>query len=99
MNTSSHRGLLCLNAGLIVVLALLTLAPGAQARQGASRPHGQYAMVSAQVQGLAEHAVVIVDSANQQMVALRWDRSRKTLVPLGFRDMEADIRLREKQGR
>ncbi len=99
MKTPAYRSLLWLNAALLLILALLALAPGAQARQPASRPHGQYAMVSAEVQGLTERAVVILDSANQQMVALRWDRSRKALAPLGYRDIGADIRLRERQGR
>lgn len=99
MKTPAYRGLFWLNATLLLILALLALTPGAQARQPASRPHGQYAMVSAEVQGLTERAVVILDSANQQMVALRWDRSRKALAPLGYRDIGADIRLRERQGR
>ena len=99
MNRSRYRGLIGLNVGLLVVLALLTLAPGAQARQGAARPHGQYAMVSAQVQGQTESAIVLVDSANEEMAALRWDRSRRTLAPLGYRNLRHGAMLRERQGR
>lgn len=99
MNRSRYRGLIGLNMGLLVVLGLLTLSPGAQARQGASRPHGQYAMVSAQVQGQTEAAIVVVDAANEEMAALRWDRSRKALTPIGYRNLRQDAQLRERQGR
>lgn len=99
MNRSRYRGLIGLNMGLLVVLALLTLAPGVQARQAASRPHGQYAMVSAQVQGQTEAAIVVVDAANEEMAALRWDRSRRILTPIGYRNLRQDSQLRERQGR
>jgi hypothetical protein len=99
MSKSRYRGLIGLNICLLVVLALITLTPGAQARQAASRPHGQYAMVSAQVQGQTEAAIVVVDAANEEMAALKWDRSRRVLTPIGYRNLRQDAQLRERQGR
>lgn len=99
MHRFRYRGLISLNVGLLVVLALLTLSPGVQARQAASRPHGQYTMVSALVQGQPERSIILADSANEEMAALRWDRSRKSLVPLGYRNLRQDALLRERQGR
>lgn len=102
MNTARYRGLLALNGGLIITLALVTLGsgtPGAHARQAQARPHGQYTMVTARMQGQTEAAIVLLDSANQEMVALRWDRNRKVLSPLGYRNLEQDTQLRQRQGR
>lgn len=101
MSTSRYRGLIALNGALIVVLALVVLggrAADAQAPR-ASRAHGQYTMVTAQVQGQTEAAIIVIDAANQEMAALRWDRSRRVLQPLGYRDLDADAQLRRRQGR
>ena len=49
-------------------------------------------MVSGRVQGISESAVYIVDRSNQEMVVLRWDRSRKMLRGIGFRDLAEDSR-------
>jgi hypothetical protein len=84
-----RRGLIALNAGLLVVLAAVSLAPQAQAQRGA-RARGEYTMVSGRVTGGSNNAVYIVDSSNQEMIALIWNNSRKSLEGLGYRDFAAD---------
>ncbi len=91
-----HGALLALNALLLAALAATTFAPVADAQRTTAprRARGEYSMVSGQVQGLAEAAIYIIDSNNAELVAVRWDRSRRTLAPLGFRDLAADGRNR-----
>lgn len=98
MNRRPHQGLIALNAVLLGLLALVTLAPGAQA-QARKRPPGQYAIVDGRIQGVAEAAIYVYDSSNQEMLALRWDRSRKALQTLGHRDLAADAEQAQKGGR
>jgi hypothetical protein len=109
-NSSRHRSLIALNMVLLGLLALVTLAPGAGAQPGGAggagntpgqrpRAHGQYGVVGGRYQGGVEAAMYIVDSANEELLALRWDRSRKALSALGYRDMAQDRMLRERGGR
>lgn len=94
-----HAGLLALNGALLGVLALVTLAPGASAQREARRARGEYTMVAGKVQGLTAAAIYIVDSNNAELLAVRWDQSRKTLAPMGFRDLSMDAKAAPGGGR
>lgn len=87
------RGLVALNVALALGLALVTLAPSADA-QRAARARGDYTMVAGAINGSTSHAIYIVDGANQEMVALRWNESSKSLDGIGFRDLAADVTAR-----
>ncbi len=93
-----YRGLIALNVAALVALALVTWSPGATA-QRVNRPRGEYTMVAALVQGVPESALFIVDSSNQEMLVLRYDRSAKTVKYIGFRDLAADTRQAGGKGR
>lgn len=87
----NHRGLIALNAGLIVALGALTLGHSGSSASGqpAGRAVGDYLMVSGRLQGLPEDAIYIIDKNNRELVALRWDSSRKALTTvdaLSFRE-------------
>lgn len=99
MNAHRTKGLIALNAALLGVLALITLAPVADAQTRRSRPKGQYAMLDGRVQGAVESVLFVYDAANQEMLALRWDRSRRLLTTIGFRDLAADAEQMQKGGR
>lgn len=92
MQPNKHAGLLALNAALLAGLAIVTLAPHADAQRSRkdTRNRGEYTMVSGEIQGRAEAAIYIIDAANEELVAVRWDQSRQTLTPLGFRDISED---------
>jgi len=90
MSKQRTKGLIALNAVLLVGLALITLAPDAEAQARRTRAHGQYAIVDAQFLGSQSAAIIVLDSANQEMLALRWDRSRRILTTIGQRDLAAD---------
>lgn len=101
MTTRTQTRLIGLNAALLGVLALVTLA-GARASAEASaqptRARGSYTMVAGAVQGETTHAVYILDSTNQELVALRWNRNNNRFEGIGYRSLQADARTQQ-QGR
>lgn len=95
------RALIALNAGLLVALAGVALAPGALAQRTdpSSRGRGEFTMVDTRVQGVSAASIVIVDARNRDMVALAWDQGRKVFDTLGYRDIELDERRARGGGR
>lgn len=89
MNRKQFRALIALNAALLVVLAAVTLSPAASA-QRAPRARGEYTMISGAVQGRQEAAIYLIDASNQELVAFRWENSRRSLQPLGYRNLRED---------
>ncbi len=80
--------LIALNAALLLVLALVVLTPPAAARQDANtRARGTYTMVGGRITGSPESAIYIVDAVNQELIATKWDRSRKALRGLGYQSL------------
>lgn len=97
-----HRGLLALNGLLILVLLVVTFAPVARAQQGQQgqqRPRGDYMMVAGRALGFTEAAIWVVDTSNQELMVLRYDRSNKQLRFLGYRNLANDARQAERRGR
>jgi len=91
---SRHKGLVAVNAALALVLIGVSVSSPAwaQARAGGARPRGDYTMVSGRILGAEEAGLYILDSANQEMVCLQFDRSRQAMKFVGYRDMAADVR-------
>lgn len=87
------RGLLAANAALLLLLGAVTLAPTAGAQRAANRAPGDYTMVAGRIQGGSSNAVYIVDSANQEMIAVRWNIGAKSLDGVGYRDLSADAQM------
>ena len=90
MNDRRHRGLIVLNAVLLLVLGAIALGPKAGAQNAIARAPGSYTMIGGRMNGGVANAVWIVDGTNQELVAIRWDTSRSRLDGLGFRDIVAD---------
>jgi hypothetical protein len=82
--------LLFLNAALILALGVVTLSPESYAQRGTGRVRGEYTMVSGRIMGGNTNAVYIVDAANQEFVAVRWNNATKALDGIGYRSLEAD---------
>lgn len=87
--TARMRGALIANGVLLALLAAVSLGPRADAQRSA-RARGDYTMVSGKIMGGNSNVVYVVDGANQEMVALRWNDSAKTLEGVGYRDLAAD---------
>jgi hypothetical protein len=85
-------GLIALNCLLLAALALVTLGPGAGAQNQPSqrRLMGEYTMVGGAAQGVTGNVVYILDSSNMQLIALRWDQTRRSVAGVGYRDLRAD---------
>ncbi|MEM8756304.1 MAG: hypothetical protein AAGF47_00800 [Planctomycetota bacterium] len=84
--------LIAINAGLLVVLGVTTLAP---AQPAGNRARGEYAILGGEFQGGGGgNAVYIIDASNQEMVAVTWDRSRRALAGIGYRDLARDSQER-----
>ena len=89
-NNHGYAGLIGLNAGLLGLLAWLTLAPQVGAQQG-FRPRGDYHMVAGNAAGSASAVILIADEVNEQLVGLTYDPNLKTLSPMGARDLAQDL--------
>lgn len=91
---AGRRGLVAINAVLLAALAAITFAPFATAQPGmtpnAGRARGQYTLVSGRTMSGGADAVYIVDSSNQELVALRWDQGKQALLGLGYRNLSGD---------
>lgn len=81
--------LVALNAGLLLALGVVSLAPAATAQQ-AQRPRGEYLLLGGQMTGSPSSGVHVIDTSNQEMITLKWDQSRQTFDGLGFRDLRQD---------
>lgn len=86
----SHRALIALNVALLGVLGVVTLGPGAAAQNQQRRLMGEYTMVGGAAEGVTGNVVYILDSSNMQLVALRWDQTRKAVSGIGYRDLRDD---------
>jgi hypothetical protein len=86
-----YRALIALNAVLIGVLALVTLAPapGGDAQAQANRARGDYTMVAGRIQGSSEDAIFIVDSNNAEVVAVRWQKGAKEFAGVGYQSFNS----------
>jgi hypothetical protein len=86
------RGLIVLNGVLLAVLAAMAAVPIAEAQVQAVRARGEYTMVAGRTNAGGPAAVYIVDAANQEMVVLRWDQSKHSMIGLGYRNILGDGR-------
>ena len=94
LRDASCRRLLWVNGGLFVLLAVLfSLPAGAQNSTPGARARGEYTMISGKTSVGGNSAVYILDSVNQEMIALRWDAGRKSFIGLGYRSLDTDSKL------
>jgi hypothetical protein len=87
-----RKGLLAINGLLLGGVAVLGLwqAAGAQP-SGPARPRGEYTAVSGKsVTGGGSDMVYILDGSNREIIALKWDASKKSFVGIGYRGLELD---------
>ena len=83
--------LVATNLALAAAVGVVLWAAPARGVQPADRPPGQYSMVAGEVRGGGSaSAVYVIDSVNQEMLALRWNESRKQFDGLDYRSLELD---------
>lgn len=88
MDRKSYKGLITLNVLLIVTLVLVSLGSSETNAQNTNRARGQYTALGMKVTGSVSDAIVLVDSNNQELVALRWDNSRRSLVGIDYASLQ-----------
>ena len=76
-------------AGSAAGLAVVAAPQGASAQRG-NAARAAYTMVAGRVQGSNEQVVYVLDGANQELAAFRWNTSDKVLEPSGYRDVRDD---------
>ncbi|HYC99917.1 MAG TPA: hypothetical protein VEB22_01715 [Phycisphaerales bacterium] len=82
--------LVAVNALLLAATLGALLTPRADAQVGSPRARGSYLMVSGRASGVSGNVVYIVDSVNQELVALRYQRAAGRLEPIDYRSIAAD---------
>ena len=80
-------GLLALNACLLLVLAFVTFENTSIGQT--SRSH-RYIALPSTINGLSSGVVYIMDTSQQELVAITWDHNSRSLVPLGYRPIASD---------
>ncbi len=94
LQDASCRRLLWINGSMLAALAVLFVLPaGAQNATPGGRARGEYTMISGKTSVGGNSAVFILDSVNQEMIALRWDSSRRSFAGLGYRSLDADSKI------
>lgn len=89
-----RRWLIAANLGLGAAVAVAALAVPASGVQPAARARGHYTMVAGEVQGGGDaSAIYIIDSTNEEMVAVRWNQSRSELDGIDYRNLHADANV------
>lgn len=91
--------LIALNAGLLLLLGVVTLAPQADAQRQTRRAPGEYTMVAARPQALSQDAIFIVDSTNMELMTVYYDQGAKSLKFIDFRDLQLDLDNADQQRR
>ena len=81
-----------LNIVLLGALAAITLVPDTVRRNAQpARARGEYTMLSGRPNGQASDAVFVLDASNQEVIALKWDNTKKLTI-LGYRNLETDLK-------
>jgi hypothetical protein len=92
--------LIGLNIALLLMLGVVTILTSVDAgahqpaTTAAPRPRGEYTVVSGRYQGGTTNAIYVLDSANQELMALSWDKSRNELEVIGHRKLGDDAQLK-----
>lgn len=77
-------------AGAALAMVVVGLA-GAQPGGGQTRASGQYTCVGGATIGGYTNVIYVLDSANREIVALKWNDGTKQLEGIGYRDLVTDI--------
>lgn len=94
MGTKSKPGLLAANVVLLMALGALSWSPWAGAQNTAEhtpgRARGDYTMITGHTAAGGASVVYILDSNNEELVALRWDQPTRAMAGVGYRNLSTD---------
>lgn len=83
------------NAILLLLLVVVTIggrshAQGQPTSQPAPRARGEYTLLSPHSADGNTGTIVVIDSINEEMAVLEWDKTRRTVNVTGYRDLTSD---------
>ena len=84
---SNRLALIAVNAVLLGLLAVVTLAPTVEAQ---GRTRGRYMMVTGGANNIQSSAVYVIDTVNQEMMILTYNAAARSLDGLAYRNLAAD---------
>lgn len=90
-----RSGLVVLNLVLLSALGAVSIVPRLEAQPVRGdfqnpRVRGEYTIVGGETLGDTSDTIYVLDSANRELVALKWNESTKSLEGIGFRDLVRD---------
>ena len=86
------RSLLAVNMVLLSALFIFQFESPARGRAVDPRPRGSYLMVTSTMEAGNSEVLYLIDDANREMVALRWDQVSQAFIGLGYRDIDRDTK-------
>jgi len=86
------RSLLAVNVVLLSALFIFQLESPARGGAVDPRPRGSYLMVTSTMEAGNSEVLYLIDDANREMVALRWDQVSQAFIGLGYRDIDRDTK-------
>lgn len=95
-NGHHHGGLLLLNGMLLLILGAMCLGPRADAQ---NRGRSEYLAITGGANGASGGIVYIVDTVNQEMIAVTYNTNFKRLDGIGYRNLAMDASLFSTEGR
>lgn len=96
--STSRQRLIGVNIALLGALVATSVLAQNRPAAGADRARGNYTVVSGKVQGSTGNVLYVFDAANQEIVAVRWDRNASRFETIGWRDVAGDSR-QQREGR
>jgi hypothetical protein len=84
---STIRPLLLLNLALLIVLGAVTFGAHSNAQQA----RGDYTMAAGDARGTSSGVVYIVDTRNQEMVAVSYDGVNNQFMGIAYRNLRRDM--------
>jgi len=94
------RGLIALNLALLAGLAAVSLTTSVSAQSfrsgndravsSADRVRGEYSVVGGETLGGISSVIYVLDSANRELISMKWDDGAKALEGIGYRDLNVD---------
>lgn len=94
MKKNASRPLIALNAALAAGLAALVWASADSGAQPSAptRVRGQYTLISGRAATGNANAIYVLDAANSELLAMRWDSGKNAFTNMSLRDIDADRR-------
>ena len=87
MRRPPWKGLVLLNGLLLLGLAAVSFGPAAAAQF--ARYRGDYTMVSGRANGSTPYILYVVDQNSRELVAIRYDTSKRVVEGMGYADLAA----------